>query len=84
MLTNKLEDFPGNQKVRHHSNIGFYYPKELVIQEEKEKYFSDKSLLGLKPQKPKSPSQNPLLFIQTNSTYDKIQKNFFLKWRQYF
>ena len=52
LITYKLEDFSGKQITRHRSNIVAYYPKELFIQEQMEKYFSDNSLLKLHPKKP--------------------------------
>ena len=52
MVTYKLEDFSGKQITRHRSNIVPYYPKELFVQEQMAKYFSDNSLLKLHPKKP--------------------------------
>ena len=49
MITFKLEEFSGKQITRHRSNIVPYYPKELVVQEQMEKYFSDNNLLRLYP-----------------------------------
>ena len=49
--TYKLEDFSGKQITRHRSNIVPYYLKELLIQEQVEKYFSDNSLLKLNSKK---------------------------------
>ena len=47
LVTYKLENFFGKQITRHKSNILPYYPKELFVQEQMEKYFSDNSLLKL-------------------------------------
>ena len=52
LVTYKLEDFSGKQITRHRGNIVPYYPKELFVQEQMEKYFSDNSLLKLHPKKP--------------------------------
>ena len=52
LVTYKLEDFSGKQITRHRSNIVSYYPKELFVQEQMEKYFPDNSLLKLHPTKP--------------------------------
>ena len=52
LVTYKLEDFSGKQITRHRSNIVPYYPKELFVQEQMDKYFSDNSLLKLRPKKP--------------------------------
>ena len=49
LVTYKLEDFSGKQITRHRSNIVPYYPKELFVQEQMEKYFSDNSLLKFHP-----------------------------------
>ena len=46
------EDFSGKQTTRHRSNIVLYYHKELFVQEQMEKYFSDNSFLKLHPKKP--------------------------------
>ena len=52
LATYKLEDFSGKQITRHRSNIVPYYPKELFVHEQMDKYFSDNSLLKLHPKKP--------------------------------
>ena len=51
LVTYKLEDFSGKQITRHRSNRVPYYPKELFVQEQMEKFFSDNSLLKLHPKK---------------------------------
>ena len=52
LVTYKLENFSGEQINCHRSNIVPYYPKELLVQEQMEKYFSDNSLSKLHPKKP--------------------------------
>ena len=52
LVTYKLEDFSGKQVTRHRSNIVPYYTKELFVQEQMEKYFSDNSLLKRHPKNP--------------------------------
>ena len=52
LVTYKLDDISGKQITRHRRNIVPYYPKELFVQEQMEKYFSDNSLLKLHPKKP--------------------------------
>ena len=52
LVTYKLEDFSGKQITRHRSNNVPYYPKELFVQEQMDKYFSDNSILKLHPKKP--------------------------------
>ena len=47
-----LEDFSGKKITRHRSNIVPYYPKELFVEEQMEKHFSDNSLLRLHTKKP--------------------------------
>ena len=55
LVAYKLEDFCGKQITRHRSNIVPYYPKELFVQEQMEKYTfkTDNSHLKLHPTKPK-------------------------------
>ena len=57
LVTYKLEDFSAKQITRHRSNIVSYYPKELFVQEQMEKYFSDNSLLKLHPKNQQLPSR---------------------------
>ena len=54
LVNYKLESFvcSGTQKTRHRSNIVQFYPKELFVQEQIRKCFSDNSLLRLHPKKP--------------------------------
>ena len=52
LVTYKLEYFSGKQIIRHRSNIVPYYPEEMFVQEQMEKYFSDNSLLRLHPKRP--------------------------------
>ena len=52
LVTYKLEDFPGKQIARHRSNIVPYYPQELFVQEQMDKYFSDNSSIKLHPKNP--------------------------------
>ena len=52
LVTYKLEDFSGKQITRNRSIIVPYYSKELFVEEQMEKYFSDNSLLKLHPKKP--------------------------------
>ena len=52
LVTYKLEHSSGKQITRHRSKIVPYYPKNLFVQEQMEKYFSDNSILKLNPKKP--------------------------------
>ena len=45
LVTYRLENFSGKQITRYGSNIVPFYPKEIFVQEQMEKYFSDNSLL---------------------------------------
>ena len=62
LVTYKLDDFSGKQITRHRSNIVRYYPKELLVQEQMEKYFSDTSLLRLYPKRPPVTKTKSVLF----------------------
>ena len=62
LVTYKLEDFSGKQITRHRSNFVPYYPKELFIQEQMGKYFSDTSLLRLRPKQSITSTKKSLSF----------------------
>ena len=49
LAIDKIEDSSAKQKTRHRSNIVPFYPKELFVQKQMEKYFTDNSLLRLQP-----------------------------------
>ena len=66
LVTYKLTDFSGKQITCHRSNIVPYYPKELFVQEQMEKYFSDNSLLKLHPTKPPLNNSNTVSFSLDN------------------
>ena len=76
MVTYKLEDFSGKQITRHRSNTVPYYPKELFVQEQMTKNFSDNSLLKLHPKKPTITKSKTVSFSLDNpdtpSTVDPL------------
>ena len=67
LVTYKILDFSGKQITRHISNIVPYYPKELFVQEQMAKYFSDNSLLKLHPKKPTITKSKTVSFSLDNS-----------------
>ena len=69
MVTYKLKDLSGKQITRHRSNIVPYYPKEIFVQGQMEKYFSDNSLLRLHLKNRLSLSQNLSCLVETTQTY---------------
>ena len=66
LVTYKLEDFSGKQITRHRSNIVPFYLKELFVQEQMAKYFSDNSLLRLHPKNPTIPQSKTVSFSLDN------------------
>ena len=74
LVTYKLEDFSGKQITRHRSNIVPYYPKELFVQEQMTKYFSDKSLLQLHPKKPTLNKSNRNCLVQSRHPRHTINR----------
>ena len=67
LVTYRLEKFSGKQITRLRCNIVPYYPKELFVQKQMEKYFSDISLLKLHPTKPPLAKSNTVTFSLDNS-----------------
>ena len=63
MVIYKLQDFSGKQIHRHHSNVVPYYPKNLFVQEQREKFFTDNSLLRLHPKKPNITKTNSVSLV---------------------
>ena len=80
LVTYKLEDFSGKQITRHRSNIVPFYPRELFVQEQMQKYFSDISLLKLHPTKPQFTKSKTVSFsldnIKVPSTDDLPPPNY--------
>ena len=66
LVTYKLGDFSGKQISRHRSNILPYYPKEVFVREQMEKYSSDNSLLKLHPSKPPLTKSTAVAFSLDN------------------
>ena len=79
LVTYKPEGFSGKQITRHRSNIGPCFPKELFVQEQMEKPFSDNSLSKLHPTKPPLTKSKTVLFsldnLEVPSTYDLPPKS---------
>ena len=66
LVTYKLDDFFGKQITPHRSNIVPYYIKELFVQDQMEKYFSDSSILKFHPTKPPLTKSKTLSFSLDN------------------
>ena len=78
-LVTKQEDFSGKQITRNGNIIIPYYPKELFVQEQMEKYFSDNSFSKLQPKKfTKSKSVSFSLDYSILPSTDNLSPSYFV------